>query len=42
MNMVRLLWRDMDTGTPFSAVVRQRVLQFNGGLFRDPDILRIL
>ena len=39
MNMVRLLWRDMDTGTPFSAVVRQRVLQFNGGLFRDPDIL---
>lgn len=39
MNMVRLLWRDMDTGTPFSAVVRQRVLQFNGGLFRDSDIL---
>lgn len=39
MSMVRLLWRDMDTGSPFSAVVRQRVLQFNGGLFRDPDIL---
>ena len=27
------LWREMDTGSAFSVILRERVLRFNGGLF---------
>jgi hypothetical protein len=33
------LWRDMNTGTPFSVVLRERVLRFNGGLFAQATAL---
>lgn len=39
MRMVRQLWRDMDDGTEFSAVIKHPVLRFNGKLFKQPDIL---
>ncbi|MCU0836686.1 MAG: hypothetical protein MUC77_19995 [Chromatiaceae bacterium] len=33
------LWRDMNQGTPFSVVLRERVLRFNGGLFAEATAL---
>ena len=33
------LWRDMDTGSPFSIILRERVLRFNGGLFAQGQAL---
>ena len=38
MRMLAQLWRDMDSGG-FSAVLADEVLQFNGKLFKQPDIL---
>ncbi|HSO81176.1 class I SAM-dependent DNA methyltransferase [Thiocapsa sp.] len=37
--MVQALWQDMDRGSPFSTVLRDRVLRFNGGLFADHTAL---
>ena len=39
MNQTRALWRDMNTGTDYSAAIETRVLRFNGGLFQDADVL---
>jgi hypothetical protein len=33
------VWREMDTGTAFSPVLRQKLLKFNGGLFAETDAL---
>ncbi len=33
--LVQHLWQDMNQGSPFSVVLRERVLRFNGGLFAD-------
>ncbi|MBK1720839.1 class I SAM-dependent DNA methyltransferase [Thiocystis violacea] len=33
------LWRDMNAGSPFSPILRERVPRFNGGLFADPSAL---
>ena len=33
------LWRDMNAGSPFSVILRERVLRFNGGLFADGTAL---
>jgi SAM-dependent methyltransferase len=33
------LWRDMDSGTGFSAVVRAALPRFNGKLFKNPEVL---
>ncbi len=33
------LWRDMNTGTPFSVILRERCLRFNGGLFAQAPAL---
>lgn len=38
MRMLAQLWRDMDSGG-FSAVLANNVLQFNGKLFKQPDVL---
>ena len=35
------LFRELDRGTPFSTVLRVKLLHFNGGLFRDPTALTI-
>ena len=37
--LVEHLWRDMNAGTDFSAILRERVLRFNGGLFRQAQAL---
>ena len=37
-DMVRSLWESMDKGT-FSPILRQKLLQFNGGLFEDCEAL---
>ncbi|MGY1458183.1 DNA methyltransferase [Luteimonas sp. A534] len=39
MNQTRALWRDMATGTDYSAAIEARVLRFNGGLFENADVL---
>jgi len=39
MHQTRALWRDMNTGTDFSATIETRVLRFNGGLFHNADVL---
>lgn len=39
MRLVRQLWRDMDEGSEFSAVIKDGVLRFNGKLFKTPDVL---
>lgn len=36
--MLAALWRDMDTGG-FSAVLADKVLRFNGKLFKDPSVI---
>ena len=36
--MVQGLWRDMDSGG-FSIALAVPVLRFNGGLFKQPDVL---
>ena len=33
------LWRDMDSGTTFSAVLRAALPRFNGKLFKSPEVL---
>ncbi|HYE21209.1 MAG TPA: DNA methyltransferase [Tepidisphaeraceae bacterium] len=33
------VWREMDTGTEFSPVLRQKLMRFNGGLFAETDAL---
>ncbi|MEP2775458.1 MAG: DNA methyltransferase [Luteolibacter sp.] len=33
------LWKDMDKGTDFSAVIHTAVIHFNGGLFHDSTVL---
>jgi hypothetical protein len=35
------LFRELDRGTPFSTVLRVRLLHFNGGLFADPTALPV-
>ncbi|MFZ1574652.1 MAG: DNA methyltransferase, partial [Chromatiaceae bacterium] len=37
--LVQALWRDMDRGSPFSVVLRERVPRFNGGIFADATAL---
>jgi hypothetical protein len=37
--LVESLWRDMNAGSPFSVVLREPVLRFNGGLFADATAL---
>lgn len=38
LQMLGALWRDMDTGG-FSAVLANKVLRFNGKLFKEPNVL---
>lgn len=38
LQMLAALWRDMDTGG-FSAVLANKVLRFNGKLFKEPNVL---
>ncbi len=33
------LWREMNAGTPFSVILRSRILRFNGRLFADATVL---
>ncbi len=33
------LWRDMDSGSPFSAAIRAALPRFNGKLFKNPEVL---
>ena len=37
--LVQALWQDMNQGSPFSVVLRERILRFNGGLFADATAL---
>ena len=37
--LTEYLWRDMNAGTPLSAVLRAPVLRFNGGLFAQAQAL---
>ena len=37
--LVEHLWRDMNAGTDFSVILRERVLRFNGGIFRQAQAL---
>jgi hypothetical protein len=39
--MLTMLWRDMNTGTAFSAVIKDAVPQFNGALFANAEALAL-
>jgi hypothetical protein len=39
--LVTRLWEDMRSGSAFSAVARDRLLRFNGGLFENADALAL-
>ncbi|MCA6243640.1 MAG: class I SAM-dependent DNA methyltransferase [Phenylobacterium sp.] len=38
---LKQLWRDMDTGAEFSAIIDARVRHFNGGLFSDTMVFEL-
>ncbi|HEX8915966.1 MAG TPA: type IIL restriction-modification enzyme MmeI, partial [Humisphaera sp.] len=40
-HMVQPVWREMDKGTAFSPILKQKVLHFNGGLFEHSDALPV-
>ena len=39
ISLVTQLWKEMSTGTPFSTILMQEVIHFNGGLFENPSAL---
>ncbi|QDU76078.1 hypothetical protein Pan97_31230 [Bremerella volcania] len=38
-HVVEALWKDMDSGSPFSPILRTQIKQFNGGLFESQQAL---